>query len=261
VRGERRRPGVGVENGEAELIFGGVEVDEEVVDFVEDYFGAGIGAVDLIEDDDGGQLGPQGLLKHIARLRERAFAGVNEKEDAVHHAQGALDFAAEVAVAGGVDDIDFGVAVKEGGVFGENGDAALALEVARVHDAVGDDLIVAEDAALTKHGVHKRGLAVVHVGDDGDVADRLCHTCFISLPCVRPANERGCRCDLAAPGKEFDGELLTKSNKRKSILAQSAVNCLTLAEKRSQCAGRNSLVSCKDKTLRFFGHPKRMAEG
>ena len=29
----------------------------------------------------------------------------------------------------------------------------------------------AEDAALVEHGVHQRGLAVVHVGDDGDVAD------------------------------------------------------------------------------------------
>ena len=29
----------------------------------------------------------------------------------------------------------------------------------------------AEDAALIEHGVDESGLAVVHVGDDGDVAD------------------------------------------------------------------------------------------
>ena len=36
-------------------------------------------------------------------------------------------------------------------------------------------LVVAEDAALPEHGVHERGLAVVDVGDDGDVAQVLAH--------------------------------------------------------------------------------------
>jgi len=45
-------------------------------------------------------------------LRERAFAGVDEKDDAVDHAEGAFDFAAEVGVAGRVDDIDFGFVEK-----------------------------------------------------------------------------------------------------------------------------------------------------
>ena len=34
-----------------------------------------------------------------------------------------------------------------------------------------DLLVGAEDAALVQHGVDQRGLAVVDVGDDGDVAD------------------------------------------------------------------------------------------
>jgi len=41
-----------------------------------------------------------------ARLRERTLAAVDEQERAVGHHQGALDLAAEVGVAWGVDDVD-----------------------------------------------------------------------------------------------------------------------------------------------------------
>ena len=129
---------VGVDDGKIELIFGGVEIDEEVVDFVEDFFGTRVGAVDFVEDDDRGKLGGERFLQDVAGLRERAFAGVHEKDDAIDHAEGAFDFAAEIAVAGRVHDIDFGVVEKEGGIFGEDGDAALALEVVGVHDALDD---------------------------------------------------------------------------------------------------------------------------
>ena len=36
-----------------------------------------------------------------------------------------------------------------------------------------DDLIVAKRAGLAEHLVHQRGLAVIDVGDDGDVTDFL----------------------------------------------------------------------------------------
>ena len=48
--------------------------------------------------------------------------------------QDALDLAAEVGVAGRVDDVDLGVAEREGDVLGQDGDAALALEVVGVED-------------------------------------------------------------------------------------------------------------------------------
>jgi len=57
---------------------------------------------------------------------------------------------------------------------------ALALQVVRIHHAVGHFLIGSENAALAQHGVHKRRLAMVHVGNDGDVAYRCSHR-FVSL--------------------------------------------------------------------------------
>ena len=83
----------------------------------------------------------------------------------------ALDFAAEIAVAGRIDDVDLDAVVADAGGLGENGDAALALQVVRVHDALGDFFVGAENAALPEHGVDQRGLAVVDVRDDGDVAN------------------------------------------------------------------------------------------
>ena len=56
------------------------------------------------------------------------------------------------------------------GRLGENGDAALALEIVRIHHPLGDALVVAERARLLQEPVDERRLAVVDVGDDGDVA-------------------------------------------------------------------------------------------
>src|SRR6185436_7361958 len=87
------------------------------------------------------------------------------------HAEHALDLAAEVGVARRIDDVDPRALPRHGGALGEDRDAALALEVVRVHRALGDDLAGAERAGLLEQAVDERGLAVVDVRDDRDVAD------------------------------------------------------------------------------------------
>jgi len=52
---------------------------------------------------------------------------------------------------------------------------ALALEVVRVHDALLDVLVRGKGARLLQQFVDQRGLAVVDVGDDGDVAQGARH--------------------------------------------------------------------------------------
>ncbi len=161
---------VRVDHRKIELVFGGVEIDEKIVDFVEHGGGARVGAVNFVEHHDRRQLRGQRLLQHVARLRQRPFARVHQNQHAIHHAQRALDFAAEIAVAGRVHDIDFRVVIGERGVLRQNRDAALALEIVRVHHARDDFLIRAKNSALLEHGVHQRRFPVVHVGDDGDIA-------------------------------------------------------------------------------------------
>jgi hypothetical protein len=84
-------------------------------------------------------------------------------------------------MAGGVDDVDaigdVGALVEpaQRGVLGQDGDAALTFQVVGIHDAFAEFLTLVERAGLTKELVDERGLAVVDVGDDGDVAKVLNH--------------------------------------------------------------------------------------
>ncbi len=162
---------VGVDDGEVELVFGGVEIDEQIVDFVEHFGDAGVGAVDFIDDHDLGKPRFERLAEHVAGLGQRAFAGVDQQHDAVDDLERALDFAAEIAVAGGVDDVDLDVVIVDAGGLGEDGDAALAFEVVGVHDALGDFFVFSENPALTEHGVDQGGLSVVYVRNYCDVTN------------------------------------------------------------------------------------------
>ena len=111
------------------------------------------------------------LLEHEAGLRQRAFGGVDQEDGAVDHGEGPLDLAAEIGVARRVEDVDLDALPDDRAVLGGYGDAALALEVHAVHEAFLGLLALAEHAGLAEHGVDEGGLAVVDVGDDGDVPD------------------------------------------------------------------------------------------
>ncbi len=180
---ERRLAGarVRVDDRELDLLLVGVEVEEQRVDLVDDLGDARVGPVDLVDHEDDVQLQLERLAQHEARLRQRALARVDQQQHAVDHRQAALDLAAEVGVAGRVDDVDLRPAVADGRVLGENRDALLALEIARIHDAILHVLVLAERAGLPQHRVDQRRLAMVDVGDDRHVADvgSLCHTCSV----------------------------------------------------------------------------------
>ena len=76
-------------------------------------------------------------------------------------------------MARGIHNIDLHIAILYGGVLGQNGDAALPLQVVGVHHALGYGLILPECAALLEHLVHQRGLSVVDVGDNGYVSQMI----------------------------------------------------------------------------------------
>ena len=171
--GRSRHPallGRAVDDREVELLVGGVERGEEVEHFVDDFGRPRVGLVDLVDADDRLEADLQRLADDEFGLRHRPFGGVDQHDRAVDHRQDALDLAAEIGVAGRVDDIDAHVLPHDRGRLGENGDAALALEIVRIHDPLGDALVLAERARLLEQPVDERRLAVVDVGDDGDVA-------------------------------------------------------------------------------------------
>ncbi len=169
------RPGLGVavDDREVDLRLVGVEVEEQLVHLVDHLRHARVGAVDLVDDEDHRQARLERLAQHEARLRQRPLGGVDQQQHPVDHRQAPLDLAAEVGVAGGVDDVELDPPVAQRGVLREDRDALLALEVHRVEHPLGDLLADAERARLPQHGVDERRLAVVDVGDDRDVADVL----------------------------------------------------------------------------------------
>ena len=158
------------QHGAVQLLVGSAQVHQQVEDLVDDFLDAGIGTVDLVDGDHKAQILLQSLLQHETGLGHAALSSVHQQQNAVDHLQHALDLAAEVGVARGIDDIDLDALVAAGAVLGQNGDAALTLDVTAVHDTLSHSLIVAESAALAQQGVHQRGLAVVNVSDDSDIA-------------------------------------------------------------------------------------------
>jgi len=162
-------PGVGVDDREVDLVLGGVEVEEEFVGLVHHLGQAGVGAVDLVDDQHDGQAGLQRLAEHEAGLWAGSLGRVDEQDDPVDHVQRPFNLAAEVGVARRIDDVDLDPVADHGGVLGQDGDALLTLQVHGVHDPLGDLLVVAESTRLAEQGIDEGGLAVVDVRDDGHV--------------------------------------------------------------------------------------------
>ena len=175
VRIESRcaRAGAGVNDRGIELALVRAEVDHQVERLVIDLFAARVRTIHLVDDDDDRQAERQRMLEHETGLRHRAFKRVDEQQHAVHHLEHALNLAAEIGVAGGIDDVDLHVLIIHGGILRQNGDAALFFDGVVIHHAVGDLLVFAENAALLEHFVDERGFAVVNVRDDSDIADVL----------------------------------------------------------------------------------------
>ena len=161
----------GVKMREIQLFVVGAKVGEEVKNLVQRAVGFGVGLVDLVQHHDRAQAQGKRLGGHEFGLRHRAFGGIDQQADAVHHVQDPLDLATKVGVAGGVDDVDAQAVVFNGGAFGQDGDATLAFDVVAVHRAFGHGLIVAERSGLFQKLVNEGCLAMVDMRDDGDVAE------------------------------------------------------------------------------------------
>ncbi len=103
-------------------------------------------------------------------MGQGAFRCVDEQQHAVHHFQYALDLSAEVGVTGGVDYIDLAAVIIHRSIFCHDRNTAFTLQVVRVHDPFLNLLIGPENAGLSEHAIEQRCLAMVDVGDNGDVS-------------------------------------------------------------------------------------------
>ena len=188
--------GIGIYDGELDLLVGGIEVDKQVVDLTDHSLDAGVAAVDLVDHQDNGEVFGQRLFQDVPGLRQGAFAGVHQQQGAVHQVQAALHLAGEIGVPGRVHDVDLHLVVPHGGVLGRYGDPPLALQVKGIHDPVGYLLVLAKGAALPQQAVQQGGFAMIHMGDNGDIPEvALAHQ--LSLITALPVRRCGSmRCGL-----------------------------------------------------------------
>src|SRR5206468_1836108 len=76
-----------------------------------------------------------------------------------------------IGVAGRVDDVDLGPGDRQGDVLGQDGNAALPLDVVGVENALAAQLAFAEQPGLAHELIDQGRLAVVDVRDDGHITN------------------------------------------------------------------------------------------
>ena len=133
------------------------------------------GEIDLVDDRDDLEVVLDGEVGVGQRLRFDALRRVDDQQRPFGRRERSRHFVGEVHVPGRVDQVeDVGLAIV--GVIGQpdgvrlDRDPALALEVHRVED-LGLHLTLLERAGHLEEAVRERGLAVVDVGDDREVAN------------------------------------------------------------------------------------------
>ena len=151
----------------------GVEADE-LFDLLADAFGLGGGEVDFVDNRDDFEVMVEGEVGIGEGLGFDTLGGIDDEEGAFAGLEGAGDLVGEVDVAGGVDEVELvhdaviGLVVEADGV-GFDGDAAFTFEVHGVED-LGHHFAFGEGSGEFEEAVGEGGLAVVDVGDDGEIA-------------------------------------------------------------------------------------------
>jgi hypothetical protein len=151
---------------------------EDVFELAFGFFDIGVGEVDLVDDGDDVEVLLHRQVEVGDGLSLDALGGIDEEEGAFAGGEGAGDFVAEVDVAGGIEEIEFVDFAVFGGVLhgdgvGLDGDAAFAFEVHGVEHLV-LLLPVGDGVGELQEAVGQGGLAVIDVGDDGEIARQFC---------------------------------------------------------------------------------------
>ena len=152
----------------------GIEADD-VLDLPLGLVGLGAGQVDLVDDRDDLEVVLDRQVGVGERLRLDALRRVDQQQRAFARGERARHLVGEIDVPRRVDQVeDVGLAVV--GLVGQpdrvrlDRDPALALEVHAVED-LRLHLARLEGARHLEKTIGQRRLAVVDVGDDGEVAD------------------------------------------------------------------------------------------
>ena len=159
-----------VENREIELLVAGTQFVKQVKHLVDHPVGPRSLSINLVHHHNRVQTLIESFLRDEAGLGHRPFHGIHQQQDRVNHGQDPLDLSTEVGMTRRIDDVDAIPFPVDGGVFRQNRDAPLTLLIVRVHDPLHFFTPRLQRAGLLEQFVHQRGLSVIDVGNNGDVA-------------------------------------------------------------------------------------------
>ena len=163
------------------LLIAGTQIHKELQHLIDHLRRTSTGAVDLIDTDNDGKIESHGFAQDKTGLGHGSLKGIHDQNDTVDHLEHSLNLTAEIRMSGCVDDIDLRSFIIYSGVFAQDRDPALALQVIGIHDPLLHSLILTENTALFQKPVHQRGLAVVDMGDNryiSDIFSLLLHNCL-----------------------------------------------------------------------------------
>ena len=172
--------GRAVDDGEVELVLGGVKVAHQVEHHLIDLLRATVGLVHLVDHHDGLQPDLQCLLQHEARLGHGSLKSVDEEQAAVCHIEHTLNLATKVGVSGSIENINLCAFPVDRYVFRKNRYPSLALQIVGVEHFPAVVLAVTEQFASEHHLVHQGCLTMVNVRNNCDVTNVL-HLVYLKI--------------------------------------------------------------------------------
>ena len=157
--------GDAVEDREIQLIVVGTQIQEQIVDFVDDFVDPGILLVDLVDEKDRTQSGFQRLLQYETSLRHRTLGRVHQQDDRIDGLDDPFHFAGEIRVSRSIHDVDLVVLIDDRTVLGIDRDPSFPLQIVGIHDLGDDLLMIGKDVGLRQKSIDQSRFSRINMGD------------------------------------------------------------------------------------------------
>ena len=129
------------------------QIQKQLLDFMQHFFWTSILTIHLVDYQNHWQVESQGLRQHITGLWQRAFCGVDEKQNSIDHRQRTLYFPTKVGVARSVNQVDLGALPFDLCGFRQNSDASFTFLIVVIHNAIDDCRVSSKGSCRTQESV------------------------------------------------------------------------------------------------------------